>query len=86
MDITELKGAEDDREETSVKQALLGMDSKELFIVLTEGRDVLLRARLQEILREHLKFYGKESFNEEEGNVDLRAIVGEYYEGKYKRR
>ena len=76
-------GAEDEKEEASMKQELLGMSSRELFIVLTEGRDVLLRARLQDILKEHLKFYGKDSFNEEDENVDLRLIVGEYYDGKY---
>ena len=79
-------GAAEDKEETSMKEELLGMSSKELFIVLTEGRDVLLRAKLQNILREHLKHYGKDSFNEEEENVDLRLIVGEYYDGKYNGR
>ncbi len=79
-------GAAEDKAEISMMQELLGMSSKELFIVLTEGRDVLLRAKLQDILKAHLKYYGKDSFNEEEENVDLSLIVGEYYDGKYKGR
>ncbi len=66
-----------------MEHELEGLDNRELFIILTEGRDVVLRAKLQNILREHLRFYGKDSFSEEEDNVDLQAIVKEYYEGRY---
>ena len=77
-------GIPDQKEEITMKQELLGMSNEELFIVLTEGRDVLLRAKLQDILKEHLRFNGKDSFSEEEQDkVDLHAIVEEYFEGRY---
>ncbi len=73
-----------EREDERMDDALKAMDQKELFVVLTEGRDVLMRAKLQNILQAHLHFYGKESFSESTENVDLKAIVDEYYEGKYE--
>ncbi len=66
-----------------MEHELEGLDNRELFIILTEGRDVVLRAKLQNILKAHLRYYGKDSFSEGEENVDLEAIVKEYYEGRY---
>ena len=61
-------------------ETLLNMNNRELFCVLTGDRGVLLQAKLQNIIRMHMKFTDEKHLT---GDVDLKTMVTEYAEGKY---
>lgn len=67
-----------------MNKTLAEMDDQELFIVLTDSQNVLLRAQLQHMIEQYLKFSGRTRFTGDETDIDLQTIVREYYEGKYE--
>lgn len=63
-----------------MSDSLLQMNNRELFCVLTGDRGVLLQAKLQNIIRLHMKFTDEKHLS---GDVDLKTMVAEYAAGKY---
>ena len=64
-----------------MEQDLRTMTDRELFLVTTGTYGVVLKARLQNIVRKYLEHEGKA--NLEDGGDPLTEIVKNYYDGRY---
>lgn len=64
-----------------MEQDLRDMNDKELFLVTTGTYGVVLKARLQNIVKQYLRHEGKSRL-EDSGDA-LSEIVRNYYEGRY---
>ena len=63
-----------------MEKDLREMDNRELFLVSTGSRGVVLKARLQRIVQSYLRHAGRTHLEEDDF---LDEIVKGYYEGKY---